>query len=146
MKSFNHNSDLNNVLQIFSPWLTFSSLIHRPTNEKEYDYLVKLLDQLLDLPSSWKTPQVDQLIHYIGILIEEYDEEHFAPELKATGIDVLKLLMEENHLKQSDLPEIGPQSIVSEILHGKRQLNLNHIKALAKRFNVRPEVFIDDLD
>jgi len=131
-------------MQVVHPWLTFSSLIHRPKTDKEYDKLVTLLDKLLDLPTSWKNEQVEDLIHYIGNLVEEYDEEHYAPQLKTTGINALKFLMEQHHLKQSDLPEIGSQSVVSEILHGKRALNIRQVKALSKRFGVTPEVFIDD--
>lgn len=144
MSALNHNSDLKNLIQIISPWLAFSNFIHMPTNEKEYDKLVHLLDQLLDLPETWKNAQIEQLIDYIGNLIERYDEQHHTPKLKTTGVNVLKYFMEQHNLKQTDLPEIGSQSIVSEILHGKRKLNINHIKALAKRFNVSPDVFIDD--
>ena len=39
--------------------------------------------------------------------------------------------------------EIGSQGVVSEILNGKRQLNLSHIKKLALRFGVKPATFID---
>jgi HTH-type transcriptional regulator/antitoxin HigA len=50
--------------------------------------------------------------------------------------------MEEHNLKQSDLSEIGSQGVVSEILNGKRTLNVAQIKALSKRFKVSPAVFI----
>jgi HTH-type transcriptional regulator/antitoxin HigA len=50
--------------------------------------------------------------------------------------------MVEHDLKQSDLPEIGSQGVVSEILSGKRQLNVRQIKNLSKRFKVSPAVFI----
>jgi HTH-type transcriptional regulator/antitoxin HigA len=55
---------------------------------------------------------------------------------------MLRFLMEEHSLKQSDLPEIGSQSLVSEILSGKRELNVRQIRALAKRFGVSPAAFI----
>jgi HTH-type transcriptional regulator/antitoxin HigA len=145
MKASNHNNELKNFIQIISPWLAFSASIHRPQTEAEYDNLVTFLDHLLDLPPTWKTPQIEQLIHYIGTLIEEYDQKHYSPQLKTTGVTVLKFLMEQHNLKQSDLPEIGAQSIVSEILNGKRKLNIHHIKALSKRFDVNPDVFIDDV-
>ena len=64
-----------------------------PTMEQEYDTLVQFLDQLLDLPQSWKTAQVEQLIDYVGNLIEKYDEKHFAPALKTTAL-FLKSYME----------------------------------------------------
>ncbi len=50
---------------------------------------------------------------------------------------MLRLLMEINGLKQIDLAdEIGRQSVVSEILSGKRQINARQAKALAARFGV----------
>ena len=55
---------------------------------------------------------------------------------------VLKFLMREHGLRQSDLPEIGSQGVVSEVLAGKRDLNARQIKRLAKRFGVSPAVFI----
>jgi HTH-type transcriptional regulator/antitoxin HigA len=50
--------------------------------------------------------------------------------------------MSEHDLRQTDLPEIGSQGVVSEVLTGKRELNTRQIKRLAKRFNVSPAVFI----
>jgi len=51
--------------------------------------------------------------------------------------------MTANGLKQKDLLDIfGTPSIVSEVLHGKRQLTTGHIRKLSKRFQVSPEVFI----
>lgn len=49
--------------------------------------------------------------------------------------------MEAHGLKQSDLPEVGAQSVVSDMLAGKRKLNLRQVRALAKRFSVPMEVF-----
>ena len=50
--------------------------------------------------------------------------------------------MEEHHLTQNDLREIGTQGVVSEILNGKRKLNLRQIRLLSQRFHVSPEGFI----
>jgi HTH-type transcriptional regulator/antitoxin HigA len=50
--------------------------------------------------------------------------------------------MEEQGLKQADLPEIGSQGVVSEILSGKRKLNLRQVRLLSERFTVSPAVFI----
>lgn len=53
----------------------------------------------------------------------------------------LAFLIDSHQLNQKDLPEIGPQSVVSEILSGKRQINLLQASALARRFGVPMEVF-----
>jgi len=50
--------------------------------------------------------------------------------------------MIENSLAQSDLPEIGSQGVVSEILRWKRNLNVRQIKALSGRFHVPLGVFV----
>ena len=60
---------------------------------------------------------------------------------ECSGAEVLQLLIEEHGLTQSDLPEVGSQGIVSEVLRGKRELNVRQIRGLAKRFHVSPGVF-----
>ena len=72
---------------------------------------------------------------------EEYEKKEF-PLDKASGIEVIQYLMAEHGLKESDLPEIGNQSLVSDVLTGKHELNLTMIKALAKRFGVTEQTFL----
>ncbi|MEK7734183.1 MAG: transcriptional regulator, partial [Pseudomonadota bacterium] len=55
---------------------------------------------------------------------------------------VLKFLMQQHDLLQTDLPEIGSQGVVSEVLAGKRELNARQIKRLAMRFGVSPAVLV----
>ena len=55
---------------------------------------------------------------------------------------MLRFFMEEHNLRQSELPEIGSQGVVSEILRGKRELNVRQIRALSERFGVSPSVFV----
>ena len=77
----------------------------------------------------------------MGILAETYEMQTI-PEISGNPIQTLQSLMEEHNLKQSNLPEIGTQGVVSDILSGKRKLNVRQIKALSKRFNVSTAVFI----
>jgi HTH-type transcriptional regulator/antitoxin HigA len=69
--------------------------------------------------------------------------EHRArPKADVPPREILRELMTEWELKQQDLPEVGTQSVVSEILSGKRAMNLRQIKALSRRFGVSPAVFM----
>jgi HTH-type transcriptional regulator / antitoxin HigA len=77
----------------------------------------------------------------LGSLIESYEDEN-VPDREGNPIEALKALMEEHDLKQSDLPEVGSQGVVSEVFAGRRQLNIRQIKALSERFGVSPAVFI----
>ena len=77
----------------------------------------------------------------VGGLIAHYEaEQHPLPE--TTGVQALKFLLEQHGLKQSDLPEIGSQGVVSEILTGKRELNIRQVRALGERFGVSPASFV----
>jgi HTH-type transcriptional regulator/antitoxin HigA len=82
-----------------------------------------------------------EFLDTLGTLIHAYEEKH-EPMPATTGAEVLQYLMEEHGLRQSDLPEVGSQGVVSEILNGKRELNVRQIRALAQRFGVGTAVFI----
>ncbi len=55
---------------------------------------------------------------------------------------LLSPISDKIEVEESDLSEIGIQGVVSEILSGKRQLNVRQIKILSNRFKVSPAVFI----
>jgi HTH-type transcriptional regulator/antitoxin HigA len=111
-------------------------------SEKQYRKMVELADMLSDvIGSSRKHPLLD-LFELISELIRAYDLEHFdVPDAKPQAL--LSFLMEQHHLKQSDLPEVGNQSVVSQILSGARQLNVRQINSLAKHFKVPAGVFFE---
>lgn len=54
----------------------------------------------------------------------------------------LDFFMAQHGLKQTELREIGSQGVVSEILTGKRELNLRQVRALSKRFGVSTDTFL----
>jgi len=109
--------------------------------KKEYERAVGLLDTILDEIGEDEKHPLAELADAISVFIEKYEEEHVRfPVAKPAA--VLKFLMRAHDLRQSDLPEIGSQGVVSEVLTGKRELNTRQIKRLAKRFGVSPGVFI----
>ena len=118
-----------------------ASLLFVPTNEGQYDQLVKLLDELTDIVRDDEAHPLANLMDVLGVLIDTYEDQHF-PEPSSNPVSVLKHFMEEYNLRQKDLPELGSQGVVSEILCGKRALNLRQIRALSKRFNVPASVFL----
>ena len=74
-------------------------------------------------------------------LVEAYEEEHHAVG-EASPLDALQTLIDVNDLRQKDLePIFGSESVVSEVLHGKRELNKSQIAKLSKRFGVSPAAF-----
>ncbi|KIP93289.1 transcriptional regulator [Pseudomonas sp. HN2] len=119
---------------------SLSELLRRPEDEDDYDALVSAIDELLEITGDDESHPLMSLVDIIGDWIEEWDRTHH-PMAKASGEEVLGYMMREHGLTQSDLPGVGTQSVVSEILSGKRKLNLRQIRWLAERFNVPIDVF-----
>ncbi len=108
--------------------------------ETDYNKAVEMLDKLLDEVGDNESHPLYNFLEVLGTLIESYEEDRVKiPDVP--GREVFKFLMEEHNLTQHDLPEIGSQGVISEILCGKRELNTRQIKALSKRFGVSPAVF-----
>ena len=127
--------------EIANVWPNIQSVFSVPHNEKDYNNLVNLLDSLIDEVGNNESHPLSSLMETIGSLIEAYESKNY-PDIEGDPINALKTLMEEHGLKQSDLPEIGSQGVVSEIISGKRQLNVRQLKLLGARFKVSPVVFV----
>ena len=121
-------------------WTAVSPLLSI-RNEHEYDLAAERLNHLLDEVGTDEQHPLYTLLDTLGTLIHAYEEEHH-PTPECRGPDVLRLLMDEHGLTQWDLPEIGSQGVVSDILWGMRELNVRQVRALATRFHVSPAVFI----
>ena len=132
------NTQLKEIAKV---WPDIQSIFSVPHNEKDYIKLVNLLDSVIDEVGDNESHPLSSLMETIGSLIEAYESQNI-PDIEGNPIDTLKALMEEHGLKQSDLPELGSQGVISEILSYKRQLNVRQIKFLSKRFNVSPAVFV----
>ena len=110
-------------------------------SERDYRKAVAILDEILDHMGQDEAHPLADLAEALALFIHSYEETH-AKIPEATGPEVLRSLMEAHGLTQSELPEIGSQGVVSEILSRERELNIRQIRHLAKRFGVSPAVFI----
>ena len=126
--------------QIQTHWTNIAPLL-TVRNEREYNAAVKRMNELLDEIGTNEKHPLYSLLDTLGTLIHAYEEEHF-PIPESTGGEVLRFLMDEHELTQSDLPEVGSQGVVSEILNGKRELNVRQVRALARKFKVSPAAFV----
>jgi HTH-type transcriptional regulator/antitoxin HigA len=114
-------------------------------NGREYDAAVARLNDLVDAVGDNPRDHRYRFIETLSVLIEAYDEEHHKiPD--ASGVELLKFLMEQHSLSQGDLPEVGSQGVVSEILRGKRELNVRQIEALSRRFHLPAGAFFPEIE
>ncbi|MEY2685360.1 MAG: hypothetical protein RJA09_2504 [Pseudomonadota bacterium] len=108
----------------------------------DYERAVEFMNQLLDVVGDDEEHELADMLELLGQLIEDHDKQyHVLPD--AEPAQVLRFLMNQHGLKQADLAsELGSQSVVSEVLNGRRQVNARQAKALALRFGVSAAVFI----
>lgn len=122
-----------------------ASFITHICNEQDYESALELMDELIEDYDEQKP-----LIEILSISIEKWEEEseefsEFNAQIESldSGLSVLRVLMDQHKLNTTDFKnEIGGKSMVSMILNRKRKLSLEHIKALATRFSVSPQLFI----
>lgn len=120
-------------------WTEVSTLL-QIRDEREYDLAVERLNGLLDEVGTDERHPLYSLLDTLGVLVHAWEEQHY-PMDAAPGRDVLRYLLDEHGLTQSELPEVGSQGLVSEILNGRQELNVRQIRALSDRFGVSPAVF-----
>jgi HTH-type transcriptional regulator / antitoxin HigA len=120
--------------------LLSKALPHVIRTEAENEHYLRMLKILDAKPQPTAAEQ--ELADLLTLLIEDFEERHYALK-PASPIEHIVELMAAHDLKQKDLVDIfGTPSIVSEVLHGKRQLTPEHIRRLSARFQVTPELFL----
>ena len=116
-------------------WPMARDTLSVPHTEEAYRRLRGVLDRLTEEVGENEGHPLASLMETVGALVEVYESEYEgAPSGEPT--ETLEYLMQEHGLGQGDLPELGGQGAVCEILAGKRGLSLRQIRALAKRFSV----------
>jgi HTH-type transcriptional regulator/antitoxin HigA len=109
------------------------------TSERQHEEYLLVLDKLASKENP--TAEEEKYAQVLMTLIEAYEEEHDSIPV-VSPVEVLRALMDANNLRQKDLaPIFGSESIVSEVLHKKGEINRTHIEKLSKRFRVSPAVF-----
>lgn len=112
---------------------------HLIRNEEQLGVYTRELYRLTAEPDP--TPAQIEAIELLTLLIERYEADNFTVP-HASPAQVLRFLLDRHSLRQRDIAkELGSESIVSEVLSGKRKLNATHIEALSRRFKVSPAVF-----
>lgn len=125
-------------------WEAFHALsdVSAIRNAAHHKRMLGLLDLLMQASEGKPRHPAVPLIGIVARLIEDWESDRL-PLAPQRGRDALRYLMNAHGLKQSDLPEVASQGVISEVLSGKRQLNVRQIRALSERFGVSPETFLN---
>jgi HTH-type transcriptional regulator/antitoxin HigA len=122
--------------------ITAAIPLHPIRTKSDYAKAVRAMDDLLDAGAANESHPLADLVATLGELIGDYDDNHHPMPASVAGIDMVRFLMQQQNLHQTDLKELGSQGVVSELLSGKRELNVRQIKLLSRRFNLPAAAFI----
>jgi HTH-type transcriptional regulator / antitoxin HigA len=123
---------------------TYLKLFQRYTprpirSEEQLEQVQQVIDALID--KGELTSDEKDYLDVLGTLVYEY-EQTLEPLPDIYGVELLKVFIEERSLKQKDLvPIFRTESIISDVLHGRRQLTTRHIQELAEFFHISPAAF-----
>ena len=129
--------------KLLPAWAAFTEQtdIHPIRSAAHYRRMTATLEALLLEAGTNEKHPVMGLIDVVGDLIADYEAQHPSTS-PATGVQALKFLMTQHGIAQNQLPEVGSQGVVSEILSGKRELNIRQVRSLAARFGVSADTFV----
>ena len=112
-------------------------------NEEENERAIEIVNSMMNKGEENLSPEEHRLMALLVRLIEDYEDKIYPISRAAAPAETLRILMIEQGLKQKDLVDIfGSQSIVSDILNGKREINKTHARRLADRFHIPVAVFV----
>jgi HTH-type transcriptional regulator/antitoxin HigA len=115
------------------------------TNSQQNEKALVRFEELIHASNRGKlSPGESDYMDVLSLLIRDYESTIHTFE-KPEGREMVRFFMQQHELKQRDMvPHIfETQSIVSEVLNGKKKLTIDHIKRLADHFKVKAELFLD---
>ena len=112
------------------------------STESQHLATVQMIDRLMSVARLGKDQR--SYLETLVQLVQVYEATRH-PVAARGGIDALRHLLDENDMNASDLARtLGVHvSMGTKILRGERRLTVDHVKALAAAFKVRPEIFLD---
>jgi HTH-type transcriptional regulator/antitoxin HigA len=134
-----------NVSEILAPWGAVNAALGLAApirDDAHHAEMLAFVDECFERFGADDAHPVFTLVALVAERIREYEGRvHPWPD-NSTPASRLAFLMEQQGLRQCDLPEVGAQSVVSAVLAGKRALNLRQTLALARRFSVPMEALV----
>ena len=137
------NTPSGGLPELAKAWAAFQDHVAlRPIrNEADYERIVALADSLADTVGDDEAHPLYSLFELAMQLIERWEKEHVEIP-QAEPREVLRFLLESNALKQKDLADIASQTLISDILAGRREISKRLARSLAERFHVDIGAFV----
>jgi len=110
-------------------------------NEHQYEEALARIYMLMQKNIKADSKESDEL-EVLSILVKEYENE-FYPVPQPNPLDAIRFRLEQMNMSEAEFSKIlGYRSRKSEILSGKRKLNLTMIRKLTEKLQIPAEVLI----
>ena len=110
-------------------------------NDAQYEDALHRVYLLMQKNIKADSKESDEL-EILSILVKEYENEHYTMP-KPNPLDAIKFRLEQMNMSEVELSQIlGYRSRKSEILSGKRKLNLAMVRKLVEQLHIPAEVLI----
>lgn len=113
-------------------------------DDVQYENTVEIIDRLMAAGRLTKGQEL--YLETLVQLVQAYEAQHHAIDTGAlSGTAALRHLLADNDMNASDLARLlgVHPSMGSKILKGDRSLTVEHLRKLASRFSVSPELFME---
>ncbi|MDR6809491.1 HTH-type transcriptional regulator/antitoxin HigA [Dyadobacter sp. BE34] len=110
-------------------------------NNEQYEHYLARIYELMQADIAPDSKESDEL-EVLSILVKDYENVHF-PIPKPSPLEAIRFRLEQMGISEKELSEIlGYRSRKSEILSGKRKLNLSMIRRLNEKLHIPAEILI----
>ena len=114
------------------------------TTDAEMDRAQEIIDELVGRQTL--TPEEQTILDLVTTLVEQWEQVTVSIPASEPR-EIIRFLLEAGARRQKELiPIFGNESVVSEVLSGKRDLQFKHISGLSSFFHVSPAVFFGNPD
>ncbi len=113
--------------------------------EQDFEEAHEIIEALIDADGIEDTAirqRALEILNAVTILAIEYEKKHF-PIPAPSPVEAIRERMAMLNLSQKEVAEyFGGENRISEVLNGKRKLNLKMIRALHKNLGIPAEILI----
>lgn len=118
-----------------------SAMIGPIKNNEQYESSLERIYALMQGDIAPDSKESDEL-EVLSILVKDYEQVHF-PVPKPSPLEAIRFRLDQMGISEKELSEIlGYRSRKSEILSGKRKLNLSMIRRLNEKLHIPAEILI----
>jgi HTH-type transcriptional regulator / antitoxin HigA len=111
--------------------------------EDEYEQFLAVAERLTFKKD--QTPEESALYDLVTMLVETYEAQHYSID-ESSPSEVLLHIIESSGISKVDLIDIfGSSEILTQVLAGKKAINISQANILGDRFQLSPTIFLSTI-